>query len=172
MWFFIKFYNEIKKIKKIFKNQIDLNMAVERTIEVFITFFLAMIGYAGLTATLLLSLKRKVPVLFWRIVALIILVHVFMVWNYYYEWQLSLAVRNGYAGFIIFHSALLLILYSIVVKESTAKILIRISFIIVTLGALGASFRYDVVTIYMVPVIICALAGSSGLLWSYYKKKL
>ena len=147
-------------------------MLGEETTIIFLTFLLAIIGYAGLTVTLLLCIKRKVPFLLWRIVAVIILVHVIMVWAYRYDWQFSLAVRNGYFGFLLFHSALLMILISISIKESAAKILIRISFIVVTIGAVGASFRYDVVAIYRVPVILCAVAGSGKLLWSYFKKLL
>jgi hypothetical protein len=64
-----------------------------------------------------------------------------------------------------------MILISTFIKESTSKILIRIPFIVVTISAVGASFRYDVVTIYRVPVILCALAGSSGLIWSYLRKQ-
>ena len=95
-----------------------------------------------------------------------------MVWAYRYDWQFSLAVRNGYFGFLLFHSALLIILISTFVKESGAKTLIRVSFIVVTIGAVGASFRYDVVAIYRVPVLLCAIAGSGGLLWGYFKKLL
>ena len=138
---------------------------------IFITFLLAIIGYNGLTITLLLSIKRKIPYLFWRIVTAIILFHVIMVWTYHYSWQFNVAVRNGYSGFIIFHSALLFILISNFVKENVAKILIRISFVVVTIGAVGASFRYDVVSIYKIPVLICAVAGSVGLFFLFYQKR-
>jgi len=145
-------------------------MLSEETI-IFITFLLAIIGYTGLTTVLLLSLKRKDPILFWRIVATIIFVHVIMVWTYRYDWQFSIAVRNGYSGFIIFHTALLMILISNVVNKRSALILIRLSFIVITIGALGASFRYDVVAIYRLPVMLCALAGGGGLLWGYFRKR-
>jgi len=95
-----------------------------------------------------------------------------MVWSYHYNWQFSLAVRNGYFGFLLFHSALLMILISTFVKENAAKILIRVSFVVVTIGAVGAVFRYDVVAICRVPVLLCAIAGSGGLLWGYFKKLL
>jgi hypothetical protein len=94
-----------------------------------------------------------------------------MVWIYRYELQFSLAVRNGYIGFAIFHTALLMILISTVVKEHITLILIRLSFIIVTIGAVGAIFRYDVVTIYRLPIMLCAFAGSAGLLWLYIQKR-
>lgn len=64
-----------------------------------------------------------------------------------------------------------MILISNVVNKGASIILIRLSFIVVTIGALGASFRYDVVAIYKLPVIFCALAGSGGLLWIFYKKR-
>ena len=145
-------------------------MLGEGTVQIFITFLLAIIGYTGLAITLLLSLKRKIPFLFWRIVVAIILSHVIMVWAFRYNWEFSLAFRNGYVGFLLFHSALLMILISVFVKEQVAKILIIISFIVVTIGAVGAVFRYDVVVIYRVPILLCALAGSIGLLWSYFRR--
>src|SRR3970282_1236442 len=100
--------------------------------EIFMTFFFAIIGYTGLTITLLLSLKQNILHLFWRIVSLIILIHVFMVWSTRYDWQFYKSVRNGYSWFLIFHTALLMILISNFVKENIAKTLIRISFIVVT----------------------------------------
>lgn len=145
-------------------------MFPETNTYIFITFLLAMIGYTGMTFIVLYTIKRKVPLLFWLVVVLIILVHVIMVWNFRYGWQFSVAVRNGYWGFIIFHSALLMILVSTFVKESLAKILIRISFVVVTAGAVGAVFRYDVVEIYKLPVLICSIAGSTGLLWNYLRR--
>jgi hypothetical protein len=115
-----------------------------------------MIGYIGMTITVVLSLKGNIPILFWRLVSLVILLHVIMVWSFHYEWNFSMSVRNGYGGFLIFHSALMLIIVSNYLKETFAIILIRISALIVTAGALGAVFRYDVVSIYKAPVLIRA----------------
>lgn len=142
-------------------------MVGDGTTAIFITFLLAMLGYGGLTSVILLSLRGSLPFLFWRMVAAVILVHVIMVWTFRYEWQFALAVRNGYGGFMMFHSALLMILLSTVSSERVARILTRIAFVVVTIGALGATFLYDVVAIYRVPVIACALAGGGGLAWSY-----
>jgi hypothetical protein len=115
-----------------------------------------MIGYIGMTITVVLSLKGNIPILFWRLVSLVILLHVIMVWSFHYEWNFSMSVRNGYGGFLIFHSALMLIIVSNYLKETFAIILIRISALIVTAGALGAVFRYDMVSVYKAPVLICA----------------
>ncbi len=147
-------------------------MIGQGTTEIFITFLLAIIGYAGLTVTLILSLKNKPYMYFWRVISLIILIHVFMVWNYRYSFDFSLSVRNGYGGFILFHSSLIIILVSAFVKEKLSKTLIIISFFIVTSGAVGASFRYDVVAVYKIPVLVCAAIGFTGFLYSIFSRKI
>lgn len=141
-------------------------MPGEGTTAIFITFLLAMIGYAGLTAVVVLSLRGSVPMRFWRAVAGVILIHVAMVWTFRYEWQFALAVRNGYAGFLMFHGSLAAILISTVSGARLARVLIRAAFVVVSAGAIGATFLYEVVAVYRVPVIACALVGGGGLLWT------
>jgi hypothetical protein len=121
---------------------------------------------------MIISLRRKIPILLWRITAAIILIHVFMVWNYHYEWNFSMSVRNGYSGFLIFHSSLLLILVSAFLKENISRILIIISFIIVSTGAIGASFRYEIVSVYRIPVLFLAFSGFLSLFLNYFRKPL
>jgi len=136
----------------------------------FITFFLAITGYCGLTIAILFSLQEKIPIQFWRIVSAIILLHVIMVWSFHYEGNFFTAVRNGYSGFIIFHSALLMIIVSNFVKRKLAILLVRISFIIVSIGAVGAVFRYDVVAVYKLPVIFFVLLVVVSVIRKYYLK--
>jgi len=145
-------------------------LADEKSAVIFITFLLAMIGYAGMTIVILLSLKNKIPFLLWHVVTTVVLTHVIMVWTYRYGWQFSYSVRNGYSGFIIFHTALLIILISNAARKK-ALFLIRLSFLIVTMGAVGASFRYEIVEIYRIPVILCAATGCGGLIWNYIQNK-
>lgn len=142
-------------------------MVGEGTPAIFITFLLAILGYAGLTAVVVLSVRGRVPFGLWRAVAAVIVVHVAMVWTYRYGWRFELAVRNGYAGFAMFHAALAMIVASTVAPERTSRWLIHLSFLIVTMGALGASFLYDVVAIYRVPVIVCAAVGTVALVRSW-----
>ena len=142
-------------------------MVGEGTTAIFITFLLAIIGYVGLTTVVLLSLQGRMPIMLWRPVAAVIVAHVIMVWSFRYEWEFALAVRNGYAGFLIFHSALLMIAASIFNQERVARRLVQIAFAVVTMGALGASFLYDAVAMYRIPVILCALTGGGSLLWHY-----
>ena len=146
-------------------------MVGEGTTAIFITFLLAIIGYVGLTTVVVHSLRRPMPWMLWRGVALVIVVHVAMVWAFRFHGDFSLAVRNGYAGFAMFHAALLIILVSTFVREHIARRLVQVAFVIVTLGALGASFLYEVVAIYRIPVLLCAVVGGGSLIW-YYGKQL
>lgn len=129
---------------------------------------LAVIGYTGMTFVVLRSINKPVPFLFWRINTVIILAHVALVWVHRYEMQFQLATRNGYSGFIIFHLALLIIIISTIVKEGISIRLIRLSFIIVAAGAVGATFRYDVAEIYKIPVLILTTLGLFGLIKIYF----
>ncbi len=137
------------------------------TTEIFICFLLAVIGYVGLTTAVVFTLRGQPPMVLRRAVALVVVVHVLMVWVYRYDWQLDLAVRNGYAGFVIFHTALVLILISAFPKRHVAQKLVHISFVIVTMGATGASFRYDEVSMYRFVVVLCGLVGGAGLIKFY-----
>lgn len=129
----------------------------------FVTFLLAPVGYAGLTATTVLAAHDRMSVPLWRLTALVIVVHVTMVWHVRYEWQLSEATRNGYVGFAIFHGALAAILLSLVLDSRVTRRLITAAFASVTVGAIGATFRYDVVEKYRIPVLLIAVSGITGL---------
>lgn len=146
-------------------------MVGEGTPAIFVTFVLALVGYVGLTGVVVFSIVRRLPVVLWRGVAVVILVHVLMVWAFRYGWQFDLAVRNGYAGFAMFHGALACILVSTVVGEKRSRILVHIAFGIVTVGALGATFLYDVVSAYRIPVILCAGIGGFFLFRAYVLKR-
>ena len=134
----------------------------------FITFLLAPIGYLGLCANMILATKNRLNKNFMIVTAAVIAVHVFMVWSFRYEWSFAQATRNGYVGFLLFHGALSMIAGSLFVKTKKAKTLLVVSFLVVSLGALGAVFRYDVVSKYRIPVILIALAGLGVLGKSYF----
>ena len=130
----------------------------------FITFLLAPVGYAGLTITAVAAARSHVPLRFWRGVAIVIATHVALVWSVRYEGQLSEATRNGYVGFVLFHGALVAILISTVLHERLARPLILGAFVAVTIGALAAVFLYEIVANYRIPVVLCAMLGSIGLI--------
>lgn len=137
----------------------------------FVTFLLAMIGYAGLCHNTILAVKARFNRKYMAVVAGVIVIHVFMVWAFRYEWAFSQATRNGFIGFALFHGALLLILGSVFIRAATADALVVAAFIIVTMGAIGATFKYEVVAMYQIPVMLTALAGLFVLGKSYFDKR-
>lgn len=140
------------------------------TIE-FITFLLAFVGYIGLAINAILLLTDRPPRYLMIPVALIVVVHVLLVWWFRYDWQMAQATRNGYAGFLLFHTALLSIVASTITSRTWSNRLILFSFLVVTMGASGAVFRYDVVTMYRYPVLLIGLTGVSMLIKYGYSKR-
>ena len=124
-----------------------------------ITFLAAIIGYAGLTANMVLVAASRHRRVYMLPVALIVFAHVLLVWQYRYEWEIAQATRNGYAGFLIFHTALLGILYAPLARDRDARRLVAFSFLVAAMGASGAVLRYDEVAVYRLPVFVCDLVG-------------
>jgi hypothetical protein len=118
-----------------------------------IVFLGAFLAYTGLGISNTLTsrgvLDRRLAIA----VAVIVTLHVFGVWSHRYAWQFDQAVRNGYAGFLIFHSALIAIDAAAVTTDRISVWLHRAAFLIVSMGAVGATFRYDVVAVYRIPVL-------------------
>jgi hypothetical protein len=125
----------------------------------FITFLLAPIGYAGLTSTMVMSTRGRWPVLLARLTAAIVVMHVLLVWHVRYEWHFSEATRNGFAGFAIFHAALAAMVTSLVADFRMARRLVMGAFVAVTVGALAATFMYEEVASYRIPVMAIAVTG-------------
>jgi len=138
------------------------------TLENF-TFLLAFLGYLGLSANLVLTARGTCSRPAIALVALVAVAHVYLVWAYRYDWQFAMAVRNGYAGFFIFHSALLSIVTATFVPPAICRSLIALSFLIVSAGASGAVFRYEVVSIYRIPVLLNAGLGLGFLVYNQYR---
>ncbi len=128
-----------------------------------ITFLAAITGYAGLTANMVLVAAGRHRPKHMTPVALIVFAHVLMVWHYRYEWAIDQATRNGYAGFVIFHAALLGILAAPLAGNRWARRLVAFSFLVAAMGASGAVMRYDEVAVYRLPVFVCDLVGLSAL---------
>lgn len=122
-----------------------------------VTFLLAVIGYAGLTAGALLAARGRVLPWLSRSTAVVVATHVALVWTVRYGWSWAQATRDGYAGAVIFHSALALIVASVFVAHRLATRLIMTAFAIVSAGAVAAVFMDDAAAVYR-PVVI-GLAG-------------
>lgn len=137
----------------------------------FVTFLLAPIAYAGLAVAAVQANRERSSPTLRRSVAAVALAHVTLVWSVRYGGQLSVATRNGYSGFLLFHTALVAIVASAFVAERVARRLLVTAFGVVTLGALGAVFVEDVVSIYRVPVVLTAIGGGIGLVRSYRARR-
>lgn len=124
-----------------------------------ITFFLALVGYTGLTVTTVMASCGRLPNALWRATAGIIVLHVLLVWHVRYEWQLAEATRHGYAGFLLFHGALAAILAATFSPFRAARALVTAAFFVVSLGAIAATSKYEVVSGYRVPVLVLAAFG-------------
>lgn len=133
-----------------------------------ITFLAAITGYAGLTANMALVAAGRHRPKHMMPVALIVFAHVLMIWHYRYEWEIAQATRNGYAGFVVFHSALLGILAAPLAGSLWSKRLVACSFLVAAMGASGAVMRYDEVAVYRLPVFVCDLVGLSALAYWIY----
>jgi hypothetical protein len=136
-----------------------------------VTFALAMLGFAGLAASAALAAWRRPSLLVALPTSAAIAAHVALVWAFRYGGSLAQATRNGYAGFVIFHAALLAIVASLLVPRRVASWLLLAAFAAVCVGAIGAVFRYNVVAVYRVPVIACALAGWSAIALGWWKAR-
>lgn len=143
----------------------DLDLTLEN-----FTFLLAFLGYLGLSANLVLTARGTFSRPAIALVALVAVAHVYLVWAFRYDWQFDVAVRNGYAGFLIFHSALLCIVTAAFAPPVICRALILLSFLIVSAGASGAVFRYDVVSIYRVPVLVNAGFGLGFLVYNRFRE--
>jgi hypothetical protein len=137
----------------------------------FVTFLLAPIAYVGLAIAAVRAVQRRPSRTLQRAVAVVAVAHVALVWSVRYGLQLSAATRNGYAGFLLFHTVLLAIVTSAFVAERIARPLLVTAFGIVTLGALGAVFVEPMVAIYRIPVILIALGGAIGLARAYRARR-
>ncbi len=134
-----------------------------------LTFPLAILGYIGLTAIALLTASGRTLPIWWRLIVLVIATHVLLVWHFHYGWQIASATRNGYAGFLLFHSSLTGLVVSTVVPERIRNRLLWAVYFIVTMGAIGAVFRYAHVAPYRVAVLACAVIGIGGLARAYVR---
>ena len=66
--------------------------------------------------------------------AVIVAAHVFGVRSHRYAWGFDQAVRNGYGGFLLFHTALLAINAALFIQDRYSVLLHRVAFAIVSMG--------------------------------------
>jgi hypothetical protein len=135
-----------------------------------LTFALAFVGYVGLTIAAVRAARDRPLDRRWTATVVVITLHVILVWAVRYGWRLAEAVRNGYAGFLLFHAALAMILSSLLVRTTVARMFVITAFGIVTVGAVGATLRYAIVAPYVLPVAVTAAYGVLALVGAHWRR--
>jgi hypothetical protein len=126
------------------------------------TFPLALAGYVLLTGAFAHRLLRgRVHPPLAGALALVVTLHVLLIWTEVYELEPARAVRNGWAGAVVFHGAYLAILAHGVAgaRARWAGWLVYPAWLLVSAGGIGATFKFDVVSGYRAPMLGVALLG-------------
>jgi hypothetical protein len=122
-----------------------------------LVFSLALGAYASLGVAAVVHSRQgdaKTPA---RLTAVLVSGHVLGVWAHRFGWSLSEATENGWRGFFLFHLAYVLIVAA-PFATCRARELTYAGFLIVSGGAVGAVFKYDVVTPFRYPVLLVAVS--------------
>lgn len=130
-----------------------------------LTFGLAFAGYLLLAADTLLRVAGREHRTLTVVLALVVAAHVACVWGLRFEWQVERAVDGRLAGFVLFHGALLLIAVAPLTRGRAALGLLAAAFAIVSIGAIGAAFKYDVVAALQIPLLIACAATIASAAW-------
>jgi lipoprotein signal peptidase len=133
----------------------------------FVTFALAFVAYVLLGVSVVLSLRGYVTRRYTLAAAVVATAHVTLVWTLRYGGSLGAALDKGRLGFVIFHSALLIIIAASLMPQPVSAAFTWIAFPLVTAGAVGAAFKYDYVAGYRIPLLVTAAAvvGLGILAW-------
>lgn len=117
-----------------------------------ITFGLALIGYALLAADAARRfVGRRSPILT-MLTAGVVFAHVLCVWAFRFDWSFAAMWHKSVFGFLLFHSALLLITAAVLVRGRPRDRLVILAFAIVCAGAIPAPFRYEEIAMLRLPV--------------------
>ncbi len=118
-----------------------------------VIFGLAGTGYVLLAKDTALRIAgRRWPVLA-ALTALVVSSHVVLVWLYRFEGSLQAAWQKSPAGFLIFHTAFVLIAAAPFVRGRARDHVTWAAFGIVSAGALPAPFRYEEVAVLAIPLL-------------------
>ena len=118
-----------------------------------VTFGLAYGAYVLLCAQAILHLRGSGPRWLSLLLAATATTHVALVWQNSFAWSLTYAWSENPAAFLIFHTALALIVSAALSPAPWSARCIWIAWPIVTLGALGAVLPREVVAHYFWPVV-------------------
>ncbi len=123
-----------------------------------ITFGLAALGYLLLAKDSALRIAGRRLRSLGFITAGVVLTHVALVWAWRFEWSLQEAWQKSPPAFVIFHSALLLILLAPFTASGSRDRITWVAFAIVSAGALPATIRYPELGLLAIPLLAAFLA--------------
>lgn len=130
------------------------------------TFGLALIGYALLGADFARQHARRASGWLSAATVVVVVAHVLCVWGLRFDWSPTRMLEKSLPGILIFHSALLLIVFA-PLSHKRRRLATSVAFALVTAGALPAPFRYPELSVLLLPVvaialvsICCAVAGA------------
>lgn len=133
------------------------------------TFGLALIGYALLGADFARQHAMRASRWLSAATAVIVTAHVLCVWGLRFDWRLTDMLEKSLAGFLIFHSAFLLIVITPFVQR-TRRFVSSLAFALVTAGALPAPFRYPELSLLALPIAAIALVCGGCAIASYRRR--
>jgi hypothetical protein len=136
-----------------------------------LVFPLAFVGYVLLAVTVVSHFSKRPSRWLHGITAVVILTHVLLVWLWRFDGSLAYAWEKNPVGFVLFHTALVLILLSTVLPLRWSQWLVGTAFPIVTAGALGATFRTEEVAVYRWPLLVVLLLTVLSCWYSYRRHR-
>lgn len=89
--------------------------------------------------------------------AFVALAHTFGVWAHRFGFDFGRATDGRWAGFLVFHGALVLIVTAALTRPPWPQRLLPVAFLAVGVGAVGAVFHYEVVAPLRLPTLVIAV---------------
>lgn len=135
-----------------------------------ITFGLAYLGYLLLCADVVrraFGCRGRAVTL---MLATVVTAHVACVWIWRFDASLQRALDKSIVGFVIFHTALLLILAGSVLRATWSTRVLVAAFVVVSSGALPAPFRYDEIRILAIPMFALFVPTVVILIWVWRRQ--
>ncbi len=117
-----------------------------------VTFGLAWIGYSLLAVDFALRSRGRRHRRLTALTAIVVVAHVACIYVFRFDGSIAEAWRKSVSGFLLFHSALGLIIAAPLIAEPWRTRCVLGAFAVVSLGALGVPFRYPELAVLAGPL--------------------
>lgn len=135
-----------------------------------ITFGLAYLGYALLCVDVVRRAVGHRGRAWTFVLSAVVTAHVACIWIWRFDASLQRALDKNLAGFVIFHTALLLVLAGSVLRATWSRRVLVAAFVVVSSGALPAPFRYDEIRILAIPMFALFVPTVVMLIWAWRRR--